>query len=311
MGSPPVTSDPPLHKDARRPLAEWFSPRRAAQLEPYTRQLCRRLLRDVLTDSRCDAARQYARRIPIAVLAPVLGIPETRGDWFVEHVQAVFSSNDDACRTAAIEAIVGYFAHAIEERRTAPGTDLVSALLHQDNARQLPTKSVLGTVSVVLVAGIETAASVLGSALWHLATHDADRRRLAAEPELLPRAVEELLRAYAPATMARIVTADVELHGQQLRQGDRVLLSFPAANRDERAFPDADRVVLDRHPNRHVAFGSGIHHCVGRHLARMELTVALREWLSAVPEFALDPERAVVWAGGQTRGPQSLPLVIG
>jgi cytochrome P450 len=309
-GSPPITSDPPEHKAARRPLATWFTPRRARDLEPFTRNLCRRLVRDLVAHGRCDAATQYARRIPVAVLGTVLGVPDERGEEFVELVRDVFSSPDDARRLAAITSLVEYFTGLMAERRATPGPDLVSALLHNDGDLGMSDEQVLGTVSLVLVAGIDTAASVLGSALWHLATHEEDRKRLVAEPQLVPTPVDELLRAYSPSTMARIVTTDTELQGRQLRQGDRVLLNFPSANRDGRAIEDADRVVIDRRPNRHLAFGTGIHHCVGAHLARMELRVGLSEWLRAVPEFRLDPESDVVWAAGQARGPLSLPLVL-
>jgi cytochrome P450 len=123
-------------------------------------------------------------------------------------------------------------------------------------------------------------------------------------------AIEELLRAYSPVTMARIVTEDLEYNGCPMHAGDRVLMNFPAANRDPAAFPDADKVILDREVNRHVAFGAGIHRCAGSNLARMELRVAVEEWLARIPEFELDPEGQVTWAGGQVRGPRNAPVVF-
>jgi cytochrome P450 len=162
----------------------------------------------------------------------------------------------------------------------------------------------------LLVAGIDTTWSSIGSSLWHLATHPEDRRRLAAEPELIPTAIEEFLRAYSPVTMGRIVTEDVEFHGCPMKAGDRVLLPFPAANRDPEAFEDADRVIIDRERNRHIAFGIGIHRCAGSNLARMELRVALEEWMKAIPEFELDRSRPMLWAGGQVRGPRALPVTF-
>src|SRR5690606_9886225 len=142
----------------------------------------------------------------------------------------------------------------------------------------------------------------------HLAQHPGDRARLVAEPELLPVAVEELLRFYAPVTMARIATTEAELGDRTVQPGDWVLLPFPSANRDPEAFDDADRFVIDRERNRHVAFGVGIHRCVGSNLARLELTVALEEWLRRVPDFELDDADAVTWSTGQVRGPRQLPL---
>jgi cytochrome P450 len=169
---------------------------------------------------------------------------------------------------------------------------------------------VLGMAALVLIAGVDTTWSAIGSSLWHLATHEDDRKRLVAEPELMPLAVEELLRAYSPVTMARLVTSDIEFKGCPMKTGDKLLMNFPAANRDPDVFEDADRVVLDRQHNRHVAFGSGIHRCAGSNLARMELRVALEEWLERIPEFRLVEGAELTWAGGQVRGPRVLPVVF-
>ena len=163
---------------------------------------------------------------------------------------------------------------------------------------------------LLLIAGIDTTWSAIGAALWHLASHPADRRRLADDPELIDVAVEEMLRAYAPVTMARIVAKDVDLAGRQLKAGDWVLLPFPAANRDPAMFEDADQVVLDRAVNRHAAFGLGIHRCLGSNLARMELNVAVQEWMARFPDFELADPDAVTWSAGQVRGPRRVPVRI-
>lgn len=163
---------------------------------------------------------------------------------------------------------------------------------------------------LLMIAGIDTSWSAIGASLWHLAGHAADRRRLATEPGLMDTALEEFLRAYAPVTMARLVAKDCDFHGHQLKEGDWLLLPFPAANRDPRAFPDADRVLLDRAENRHAAFGLGRHRCLGSNLARMELRVALEEWLARYPDFELADPAAVAWSGGQIRGPRQLPIRI-
>ena len=163
---------------------------------------------------------------------------------------------------------------------------------------------------LLMVAGIDTTWSAIGASLWHLAQHPGDRRRLAAEPALMDTAVEELLRAYAPVTMARLVAQDFEFHGCPMKEGDWLLLPFPAANRDPEAFPDADQVLLDRVENRHAAFGLGIHRCLGSNLARMELRVALEEWMKRYPDFELAEPGAVTWSAGQVRGPRTIPVRI-
>jgi len=162
-----------------------------------------------------------------------------------------------------------------------------------------------------MIAGIDTTWSAIGASLWHLAQHPDDRRRLAADPSLMGTAVEEFLRAYAPVTMARLVSKDFELGGTQLKEGDWLLLPFPAANRDPAFFDDAGRVVIDREVNRHAAFGLGIHRCIGSNLARMELRVALEEWMSRYPEFSLVDPSKVAWSAGQVRGPRTVPVRLG
>jgi cytochrome P450 len=166
-------------------------------------------------------------------------------------------------------------------------------------------------MSLLLIAGIDTTWSSIGASLWHLAKTPEDRRRLVAEPGLLPTAMEEFLRVYAPVTMARLVKEDMHWRGVDMKAEDWILLSFPSANRDPAQFERAGEVVIDREINKHAAFGLGIHRCVGSHLARMELRVALEVWLERLPEFTLADTEGVHWAPGQVRGPRTLPLRLG
>ena len=168
----------------------------------------------------------------------------------------------------------------------------------------MPDDHILGTCNLMLVAGIDTTWSAIGSSLWHLAQHPEHRAQLRDDPDLWPSAIEELLRAYSPVTMARIVTEDTEYAGCPMHEGDRVLMPFPAANRDPAVFEDPDEVRLDREGNRHLAFGSGIHRCAGSNLARLEMRAALQVFLERIPEFELVDPSAVTWAGGQVHGPR-------
>jgi hypothetical protein len=162
----------------------------------------------------------------------------------------------------------------------------------------------------LLIAGIDTTWSAIGSCLWHLAKYNNDRRRLTDEPSLMPVAVEEFLRAYAPVTMARKVAKQTTVGGCPFKEREMVLLSFPSANRDPDVFPQPDRVLIDRVENRHAAFGLGIHRCIGSNLARMEITVAIEEWLSRIPQFELADPSSVTWSHGPVRGPRKLPVVF-
>ena len=310
-GAPPITSDPPFHAFARRLLLPAFAPRPIQALEPVTRQLCRDLLDRIGDAAECDAAVDYAQDIPPAVIARMLGLPPEDDERFRGFIHDVLESitDDEEAVMGKEEGLDSYLDRHIADHVEHPRDDLISYLLDVEiEGTRLSPEHVRGTVLLLLIAGIDTTWSAIGAALWHLASHADDRHRLAAEPELMGQAVEELLRAYAPVTMARIVAEDTELGGRRMAAGDWVLLPFPAANRDPEVFEDADRVVLDRAVNRHAAFGLGIHRCLGSNLARMELTVALEEWMARFPDFELADPDAVTWSAGQVRGPRRLPV---
>ncbi|MGO9197475.1 MAG: cytochrome P450 [Acidimicrobiales bacterium] len=311
-GLPPISADPPLHTWTRRILLPWFSHKRVASLEPMTRAICERLIEGFVDRGHADAAADYAQQIPVRVIAHTLGVPDTMADTFTGWVRDILEFADDPERTArGGEGLGNYLMAEMERRKSEPGDDLISSLLNTEHdGQRLEDGVVLGMVGLVLIAGIDTTWSAIGSTLWHLSTHPEHTKRLVAAPELLPTAIEEFLRAYAPVTMARVVTADTEFKGCPMREGDKLLMNFPAANRDPAVFDDANEIVLDRAHNRHVAFGSGIHRCAGSNLARMELTVAVGTWLRLIPSFRLPDDEEVTWAGGQVRGPRTLPVLF-
>ncbi len=311
-GLPPISADPPLHTWTRRLLLPWFSHRQVESYVPLTRDLCRSLVDGFADHGSADAAADYAQQIPVRVIAHILGVPADMADTFTDWVRDVLEFADDPeRRRRGAEGLLRFFVEQLEDRRTHRGDDLLSELLHTEvDGRRLDDGIVLGMAALVLIAGVDTTWSAIGSSLWHLASHPHDRRRLAQEPELMPTAIEELLRAYSPVTMARLVTEDVDYAGCPMKKGDKVLMNFPAANRDPAAFDHPEVVQLDRAHNRHVAFGSGIHRCAGSNLARMELQVALEEWLRRIPEFSLAEGEEITWAGGQVRGPRKLPVVF-
>jgi hypothetical protein len=311
-GLPPISADPPLHTWTRRLLLPWFSHKRVDSYVPLTRDLCRALLDGFAGAGRADAAADYAQQIPVRVIAHILGVPADLSDTFTGWVRDVLEFADDAeRRQRGAEGLLNFFLAHLEERRQHPGDDLLSELLSTEvDGAPVDDGIILGMAALVLIAGVDTTWSAIGSSLWHLSTHPGDRRRLIADPALMPTAIEEFLRAYAPVTMAREVTEDVEYAGCPMKAGDKVLMNFPAANRDPEAFEHPDVVQLDRAHNRHVAFGSGIHRCAGSNLARMELQVALEEWLTRIPEFSLAEGKEISWAGGQVRGPRVLPVVF-
>jgi len=311
-GVPPISADPPLHTFTRRLLLPWFSHRKVESYEAMTRELCAGLVEGFLADGRADAASDYAQQIPVRVIAAILGVPPELSDTFTGWVRAVLEfADDEEVRREGTLGLIEYFVSEVERRKQHPGDDLMSALLQTEmDGQPLEDSIVLGVSALTLIAGVDTTWSAIGSSLWHLATHPEDAKTLATDPEAMPLAIEELLRAYSPVTMARVVTGDIEFQGCPMKAEDKVLMNFPAANRDPAAFENPDTVILDRAHNRHVAFGSGIHRCAGSNLARMELRVAIEEWLKRIPEFRIEEGAEVTWVGGQVRGPRSVPVVF-
>ncbi|TYL93116.1 cytochrome P450 [Bradyrhizobium rifense] len=313
--APPITSDPPVHKPAKQLLLPPFTPDAMKKLEPRMRAICNELIDGFIADGKVDAAAQYGKYIPVQAIAHMLGIPESDSDLFINWIHMILELGikDENKLLQAVQEMSAYFRTHIEERRSKPTKDLISYLMNAKDKEGQPLEEshVLGSLRLLLIAGIDTTWSAIGSSLWHLARTPADRERLIAEPGLIPIAVEELLRAYSPVTMAREVVKETTVSGCPVKAGNMVLLSFPAANRDPKMFPDADKVVIDRRENRHAAFGLGIHRCVGSNLARMEMQVALEEWLKRIPDFRLDPAGTVTWSQGTVRGPRQLPFLLG
>jgi cytochrome P450 len=311
--APPISSDPPFHHDARKLLLPAFTKKAATRQEPATAALCHSLIDAFTGRDVVDAARDYAQHIPVRVIAGMLGFPPEDGPRFREFVEdlleAINLPPDE--RIARVSRLFDYLLAQVHDHIENPREDLTTYLLGAElYGRKLDPSHVVGAMALLLIAGIDTTWSAIGASLWHLAKTPADRSRLAAEPGLLPAAIEEFLRAYAPVTMARLVKEDTRWHGVDMKADDWILLSFPAANRDPAQFDRAADVVIDREVNRHAAFGLGIHRCVGSHLARMELRVALQAWLQRIPEFTLDDPSAVTWSAGQIRGPRTLPVRI-
>jgi hypothetical protein len=231
-------------------------------------------------------------------------------DWIYRtNVEGVRNTQANLIARNEMEA---YLRDQLEQRRVNPGNDLISYLITVEiEGQPLTERHILGTLILLIIAGIDTTWSSIGASLWHLATHPDDLRRLVTEPELLPTAIEEFLRAYAPVTMAREVVQETTLSGCPFKVGGQVLLSYPAANRDPAKFPHANTVLIDRAHNPHAAFGLGRHRCLGSNLARMEMRVALEEWLQRYPRFTLQEGASVTWSEGTVRGPRTIPVRIG
>ncbi len=306
----PIDIDPPMHGKYRKVMLPAFSPQQIDRLEPMVRRTAVELLDALGSEREVDVAARYAVPFPMQVFCAMAGLPTDEAEKLEDWINRIFyvrTHDFDSTLRAAAE-LTAYISSILEARKgEEPSADLFGRLLSAEiDGRRLTDEELADYGFILVVAGLDTTAWVLRSGLWHLAQHPEDRAKLAAHPELVETAVEEFLRCLSSVqAMARTVTRDVDLNGHRLHTGDRVLLVFGAGNRDEAKFPDGDRIVIDRRPNPHVAFGAGIHRCMGSNLARRELRVALEEFLIRYPDFSFAPGSDPAWFGIDP-----LPLVL-
>ena len=318
--APPITSDPPDHHGHRRLLLPSFSPKKIAPLEDDLRSFCRDLIDDLKGSDVADAAENYSQHIPVHGICQLLGIPESDADMFRNWLFLNFQvgPRDNVVRARVAQEMDAYVADQLQQRSAMRVEEMPDDLLTLIARSEIDGEPVdpnlkIGYIKLMIIAGIDTTWSAIGSGLWHFAQHPDQRVRLVAvdnDDMLWHTAIEEVLRYYSPVTMARKVIEDTEVAGCPVRHGEQMLLTFPAANHDPQAFIDAAEFQVDRAENRHVAFGLGIHRCLGSNLARMEMTVAFQEWLRAFPDYELDPARETTWANGQVRGPRTIPVLL-
>lgn len=311
---PPLTSDPPAHKLDREVLMPYFMPAQVELMEPMIREQARALVADLVETGRGDVIADYSAPLTLKVLTSILGVPDTDRftDWMIRMIR--IGPKDQSVRTETVQEIIAYLDGLLAERAPAPDAEQPDLLTYLNTAvrddQPLSRKHKIGSAFLVLIAGADTTWSAIGSSIWHLATHPDDRQRLLDDPDLIDTAAEEFLRYYAPVTVGRLASTDIETHGRAILAGERVVLPFAAANRDPEAFDRPDEFQIDRRRNRHLTFGSGPHRCLGSNLARLELRVTLQEWLTAMPHFHLT-DTDVEWSGGQTRGPERVDIAVG
>jgi cytochrome P450 len=315
----PTQIDPPDHIKYRRIVNPWFSPRAIDQAEPRIRSICRRLVAETAPSGRSDFVNEFALRLPTEVFLEVIGIDPTEAELFVPWVDDFFrgQGGDPAGREPMERALAGiraYWATALEERRGDPAPregDLATHILHSTfDDRPLTEVEMVDMLTVLVLAGLDTTRGELGYMFRHLAMHPDHRRRLIEEPEIIPSAVEETLRYYTIIFGdGRKVARDVEFHGVSLKKGDMVYGLVSAANRDPAAYERAGEFVLDRKRNSHMGFANGPHRCLGMHLARCEMRIAVEEWLRVIPDFRIATDDVLQErGGGSMMALLSLPL---
>ncbi len=295
-----INLDDPLHKRRRNLVNHGFTPGRIAKQEPMLRALSNALIDDIIERGECDFVRDVARWIPMVAIGDMLGVaPEDRewlltlSDLLLGGGEAAEVENETARRAIQSEQALHYWEYqrrVIEDRRKRPRDDLMSVLCHAEiDGDRLSDEEILQESLLILIGGDETTRHVMTGGLEQLILNPEQKRKLVADPTKIETAVEEMIRWVSPiVNMNRTLLRDTRLHGEPLREGDRVLLLYASGNRDPRAFDEPDRFDVARHPNRHVAFGGyGVHHCLGASLARLELRVLFEALLRRIPDLEL------------------------
>lgn len=303
------------HRKLRSLLNPWFSPGAVRRMDPVSRSLAATLIDAVQPRGSCDFVTDFGILYPTEIFLKLLGLPVADGPQFVGWVEAIFGGFHSVDQTAADQAaaaVRSYFEAAVEDRQRAkrdPELDFVTYLLEASiDDQPLPRDDVVTICLTIMLAGLDTTRSALGYILHHLATHDEDRARMA-DPLFADRAIEEFLRLYSLLIQdGRYVAKDIEFHGCPMKEGEVISIGIISANRDPRKFERPDEFHPERGSNPHIAFGLGPHRCLGMHLARRELSIALEEWHARIPDYRIRPDAKLVERGGQL-ALKSLPLV--
>ena len=310
-----LAMDPPRHTRMRSLVSRGFTPRRVADLEPGIRAIARRHIDAFIEAGRCDFIADFAARLPMDVISEMLGVPDSDRDELRKWADLVVHREEGvvgvpATAVEAVSNILSYFNAHVARRRAHAHDDLAWALLQADiDGDRLSEPEVLGFLFLMIVAGNETTTKLLGNALYWLWQNPDQRDLVRADRGLIPQWVEETLR-YDSSTQAlsRTLTADVELYGRTLHEGDWVALLIGSANRDERVFPEPDRYDLRRDTGPMLSFGHGTHFCLGAALARLEGRVALEETWSRLADYEIDTRGITRIHSVNVRGFAALPI---
>ncbi|MGW7329672.1 cytochrome P450 family protein [Streptomyces sp. NPDC054840] len=313
-----LRSDPPDHTRLRRLVSQAFTARRVAEMRPRIQDLTDRLLDAVLPAGRADLVAALALPLPVTVISELLGVPvDERRDfqhWTDRMIRRGAEPPDPAVVDEAWKHMRAYVTDLIHAKRARPGEDLLSALVTaRDREQRLTEDELVAMVFLLLAAGYITTVNLIGGGIAMLLAHPDQLDRLRAEPALLPNAIEEFLRYDGPVSpgIARFAREDVELAGVAIPRGATVLIGSALADRDPARFPDPDRLDITRQDNAHLAFGHGIHYCLGAPLARLEGQIAIGTALRRLPGLALAvPPEEIPWRPGGLRGPESLPVTF-
>jgi cytochrome P450 len=312
-----LAMDPPRHDQMRALVSRGFTPRRVADLEPRILALTEHHIDRFIAAGRCDIIQDFAARLPMDVVSELLGVPPEDRDNLRHWADTVLHRDEGSAEIPAVARqatgqLLTYFRELVAQRKQRRDADLASALLDADiDGARLEDRDVIAFLFLMIIAGNETTTKLIGNALFWLWKNPHERERVRRDPRLVQNWIEETLRYDSSTQMlARTVTRDLELHGQRLRAGDRLLLLVGSANRDEDVFTNADVFDIGRDTSQHLAFGKGTHFCMGASLARLEARVALAAIQARLPDFELDATQLVRVHSANVRGFASMPITF-
>lgn len=306
----PIEIDPPEHRKYRNIVDPVVSPQGVLKLEGRIRALANELIDDVIDKGECEFDEVFGRPLPVLVFLDLMGLPRDMCDTFVSWAMALLHSNDRQIMGDTLKTIGDYLTTAIAEKEANPDDGLVSRIVHAEfDGKRISDKEALGFVTFLFIAGLDTVFATLNNIWLWLARNPERRQEIIDNPDNIKPQVEELLRVFSVTFSGRTVAQDVEVRGVQMKKGDKVTSILPACNYDPDVFPNPTVVDFNRPKKIILAFTVGIHSCMGAHLARLEIKIALQEWLKRIPDFKVRPGAETVYRPGGVIGPESVPLV--
>jgi cytochrome P450 len=306
----PIEIDPPHHRKYRNIVDPLFSPQGVMKLEGLIRQRARDLIDDIVDKGGCEFTTDFGRPLPISVFLDIMGLPQDMRDTFVQWAVDLLHSQSRETMAQAMGHITSYLKQVIAEKKANPDEGVISRIAHATpDGKPLSDKEIFGFVIFLFIGGLDTVFATLNNIWLWLAQNPERRREIIARPDKINDIVEELLRRWSVTFSGRVVAQDIEMRGVKMRKGDRITCVLPACNFDPEVFPNPTEVDFDRPRKTILAFTVGVHSCMGGHLARLELKIALQEWLKRIPDFAVKPGAKIEYRPGGVVGPEHLPLV--
>ncbi|KHK93101.1 cytochrome P450 [Novosphingobium malaysiense] len=306
----PIEIDPPHHRKYRNIVDPVFSPKGVQRLEGLIRKRANDMIDSFIDKGECEFTEEFGRPLPVSVFLDIMGLPQDMRDTFVSWAMELLHSNDRERMGAAMVSITEYLKDAIAEKKANPDDGVVSLIAHAaPDGVPLSDKEIFGFVCFLFIGGLDTVFATLNN-IWLWLAENPDRvQEIIDRPQDIDRVVEELLRRWSVTFSGRVLDQDYEMRGVQMKKGDRVTFILPACNFDPEVFPNPKEVDFDRPRKTILAFTVGVHSCMGGHLARLELKIALQEWLKRIPEFKLKEGANIEYRPGGVIGPEAVPLV--